>query len=51
MDQFKIPKVIAPVEALKNPDEWGYFTDLELIKSRGSPVCLKCEHFPYTCDK
>ncbi len=50
MDRIKTPKV-APVESLENPEEWSYFTDLELVKSRGSSVCLTCEHFTYTCDK
>ena len=51
MDRIKTPKVVAPVEALENPEEWSYFTDLELMKSRGSSICLTCEHFTYTCDK
>ena len=37
--------------ALENPEEWEYLTDLELMKSRGSSVCLMCEHFTYTFDK
>ena len=51
MDRIKTPKVVAPVEALEHPEEWSYFTNLELVKSRGSSVCLTCEHFTYTCDK
>ncbi len=51
MDRSKKPKVVASVAALENPEEWDYFTDLELIKSRGSSVCLMCEHFTYTCEK
>ena len=51
MGRIKTPKVVAPVEALENPEEWSYFTGLELVKSRGSSVCLTCEHFTYTCDK
>jgi len=51
MDRIKTPKVLAPVAALENPEEWNYFTDLELMNSRGSSVCLTCGHFTYTCDK
>ena len=51
MDQSKTPKVVASVQPLENPEEWNYFTDLELMKSRGSSVCLTCEHFTYTSDK
>ena len=51
MGRIKTPKVFAPVETLENPDEWKYFTDLELMKARGSAVCLTCEHFTYTCNK
>ena len=51
MGRIKTPKVVASVEALEHPEEWSYFTDLELVKSRGSAVCLTCEHFTYTCDK
>ncbi len=51
MDRIKTSKVVAPVEALEHPEEWSYFTNLELVKSRGSSVCLTCEHFTYTCDK
>ncbi len=47
----KKARFISPVEALENPEEWEYFTDLELMKSRGSYVRLTCEHFTYTCDK
>ena len=47
----KRARVISLVEALENPEEWDYFTDLELMKSRGSSVCITCEHFTYTCDK
>ena len=50
MDRIKTPKVVAPVEALEHPEEWSYFTNLELVKSRGSSVCLTCENFTYTCD-
>ena len=51
MGRIQTPKVVAPVESLEHPEEWSYFTDLELVKSRGSSVCLTCEHFTYTCDK
>ena len=51
MGRFNQPKVIAPVDALEDPEEWDYFTDLELMKPRGSSVCLMCEYFTYTCDK
>ena len=44
-------KFVSPVEVLENPEEWDYFTDLELMKSRGSSICMTCEHFTYTCDK
>ena len=47
----KKARFISPVEALEIPEEWDYFTDLELMKSRGSSVCITCEHFTYTCDK
>ena len=30
MGRFKTPKVIAPENALENPEEWDYFADLEL---------------------
>ena len=40
MGRIKTPKVVAPVEALENPEEWSYFTDVELMKSRGNSVCL-----------
>ena len=51
MGRIKTPKVVAPVEALENPEEWIYFTDLELMNSREISVSLRCEHFTYTCDK
>ena len=51
MGRIKTSKVVASVEALEHPEKWSYFTDLELVKSRGSSVCLTCEHFTYTCDK
>ena len=44
-------RFVSPVEVLENPEEWKYFTDLELMKSRGSSICMTCEHFAYTCDK
>ena len=44
-------RFVSPVEVLENPEEWDYFTDLELMKSRGSSICMTCEHFTYTCDK
>ena len=44
-------KAISLVDVLESPEEWGYFTDMELMKSRGSSVCLTCEHFTYMCDK
>ena len=51
MGRIKAPKVVAPVEALEHPEEWRYFTDLELVKSRVSSVCLAFEHFTYTFEK
>jgi len=51
MGRIKTPKVVTPVETLEDPEEWDYFTDLELMKSRGSIVCITCEHFTYTSDK
>jgi len=51
MVRFRKPKAIARIEALEHQEEWNYFTDLELMRSRGSAVCLTCEHFNYTCDK
>ena len=51
MGQIETPKVAAPAEALGNPEEWSYFTNLELVKSQGTSVCFTCEHFTYTCDK
>ena len=36
MSRPKIPKIVAPVDALKNPKESDEFTDEELFKSRGS---------------
>ena len=51
MARHKKPRLVSPVEVLENPEEWDYFTDLELIKSRGSSVCMTCEHFTYACDK
>ena len=47
----KKAKVVAPVDVLENPEEWDYFTDLELMKSRGSFVCMTCEYFTYACSK
>ena len=47
----KKARFLSPVEVLENPEEWDYFTDLELMKSRGSSNCMTCEHFTYTCDK
>ena len=44
-------RFVSPIEVLENPEEWDYFTDLELMKSRGSSVCITCDHFTYTCDK
>ena len=51
MAWLKKARFVSPVEVLENPEEWDYFTDLELMKSRGSSVCITCEHFTYTCDK
>ena len=51
MGRIQTPKVVDPVEELKNPEEWSYFTDLELMKSRGSSVCNTFEHFTYTSIK
>ncbi len=51
MGRIKTPKVVAQVEALEHPEEWSYFTNLELVKYKGSSVCLTCQHFTYTCDK
>ena len=51
MGRIKTPKVVAPAEALEDPEEWSYFADLELVQSRRSSVCLTYEHFTYTCDK
>ena len=51
MVRFEAPKAISPVEAMEKPEECNYFTDLELIKSRGSVVCFTCENFTYTCVK
>ncbi len=42
---------ISSAEALEKPEEWKYFRDLELMKSRGSSVFITCEHFTYACDK
>ncbi len=51
MGRFKTPKVIAPENALESPEEWDYFADLEIMKSRGRSVFETCEHFTYTCVK
>ena len=51
MELAKKVRVLGPLEGLENPEEWTYFTDLELMKSSGSTVCLTCEYFTYTCDK
>ena len=40
MDRIKTRKVVAPVEALEHPEEWSFFTHLELVKSRGSQFVL-----------
>ncbi len=47
----KRARVISPVEALETPEEWDYFADHELMKSRGSSFCITFEHFTNTCDK
>ena len=47
----KKERVLAPVKFLEDPEGWEYFTDQELMRSRGSSICLTCEHFTYTCDK
>jgi len=39
------------LEVLESPEELDYFTDLELMNSRGSSICMACEHFTETCDK
>ena len=45
MDRFNAIKVIAPVSAQENVEEWDYFADLQLMKLTGSSVCMTCEHF------
>ena len=47
----KKARFVSPIDVLENPEEWDYFTDLELMKSRDSTICMTCEHFTYTCDK
>ena len=51
MGQFKTSKVITPENALESPEEWDYFADLELMKSRGSSAFKTCEYFTYAYDK
>jgi len=38
----KKARFVSPVEVLENPEEWDYFTDLELMKSRGRSICMTC---------
>ena len=47
----KESKILITCRGSENPEEWDYFTDLELMKSRGSSICMTCEHFTYACDK
>ena len=51
MGRFNGAKVIVPLDALENREEWDIFADFELMKSRGSSACIKCEHLTYTCAK
>ncbi len=47
----KRKRAVAPVQVSDEPEEWDYFDYGELKHSRGSAVCLTCEHFNYTCTK
>ena len=47
----KRKRAVAPVEVSDEPEEWDYFDYGELTHSRGSAVCVTCEHFSYTCTK
>jgi len=51
MTWSKKERVVLAVEGLESHEEWRYFTDLELMESRGSCVCLTCARFTYTFDK
>ena len=50
MSRFKTSKVITRENALERPEEWDYFADLELMKSRGSSAFKTCEYLTYVCD-
>ena len=45
MGRFKAQKVVAPFEVLEHPGELSYFIDLEMMNSRGTVVCVKCQQF------
>ena len=47
----KRKRAVAPVQVSDEPEEWDYFDYGELQHSRGSAVCITCEHFAYTCTK
>ena len=51
MGRYKTSKVNTPENDLESPEEWDYFADLELMKSRGSSAFKTCEYFTYACDK
>ena len=42
---------VARVKVTDEPEEWDYFEHGELQHSRGSAVCMTCEHFTYSCTK
>ena len=42
---------VTPVKVTDEPEEWDYFEHGELQHSRGSAVCMTCEHFTYSCTK
>ena len=47
----KRKKSVAPIPTSDEPEEWDYFDYGELHHSRGSAVCMTCEHFTYHCTK
>ncbi len=44
-------KAVPRDQVSDEPDEWNYFDDRELAHSKGSAVCMTCEHFRYHATK
>ena len=47
----KRKRSVAPIPTSEEPEEWDYFDYGELQNSKGSAVCMTCEHLTYCSTK